>query len=411
MKNNILIFSYLISCLSLSACSPESASLKAERPLYDNRINPPPNVPTEPQRFQWITEDGGQSQLDFNPAVDILFVTDNSDSMKSAQENLSRNIDRFTAGIVRNKMIDYHIGVISVWDSERYKQKKSDSYEIGELRFIKNSKGNSYNRRFITKAERQYLASTLNIGVAPLEKGGPENEEVFSALSAALEKTGRGATNEEFFRPNAQLVVIVLTDADDSTSSINAEEMANKLFDFKNGKHDKVSVYGVLVRADDPEKSKDFSLRIHPKYHKTCFDEVKNGFKNNGTCTGFGPTKLEEFIMHANVKSGTPAEINKKHVMSIVDQNFGDRLGKIGADITVKTLEKDIFLTQRPRLDKNGKFMIRVRYGKQVIPESVKGGWLYNNDDNSIHLSGDIVYQYSEGARFSVDYVPLPLNP
>ncbi|KYG64239.1 hypothetical protein AZI87_13440 [Bdellovibrio bacteriovorus] len=414
MRNLVIVAIYFTAFMLVSACSPESATLKVERPLVEEQVQIPQYEQIPAQTFEWITEDGGQSQFDFNPEVDILFVTDNSDSMKTAQDNLLRNIDRFTAGILKNKMIDYHIGVISVWDSsDRYAQTKKDIYQIGDLRHIKNPQGQtSQSRRFVAKSDNnsKLIASTLNIGVTPYAQGGPEFEELFSPLAAALEKTGRGASNEGFFRKDAQLVVILLTDADDSSKNLNPEEMAQKLIDFKGGRTEKVAVYGVLVRPQDPDTYKDWDLRIHPKYHPECFDMNQKTPKNNGKCTGFGPARLEQLIVAANPNEGTPEQIRAKHIMSIVSPKFGDELAQIGSDITVKTLSKEIFLSQRPRADKNGQLMVRVRYGKQVIPQKAKGGWLYNPEDNSIVLSGDIDYQYVEGARFSVDLVPLTLK-
>lgn len=414
MRNLVIVAIYFTAFMLVSACSPESATLKVERPLAEEQVQIPQYEQIPAQTFEWITEDGGQSQFDFNPEVDILFVTDNSDSMKTAQDNLLRNIDRFTAGILKNKMIDYHIGVISVWDSsDRYAQTKKDIYQIGDLRHIKNPQGQtSQSRRFVAKSDNnsKLIASTLNIGVTPYAQGGPEFEELFSPLAAALEKTGRGASNEGFFRKDAQLVVILLTDADDSSKNLNPEEMAQKLIDFKGGRTEKVAVYGVLVRPQDPDTYKDWDLRIHPKYHPECFDMNQKTPKNNGKCTGFGPARLEQLIVAANPNEGTPEQIRAKHIMSIVSPKFGDELAQIGSDITVKTLSKEIFLSQRPRADKNGQLMVRVRYGKQVIPQKAKGGWLYNPEDNSIVLSGDIDYQYVEGARFSVDLVPLTLK-
>ncbi|MGZ3771279.1 MAG: hypothetical protein ACXVCP_16865 [Bdellovibrio sp.] len=412
MKNNILLHSCLILCLMVLGCSPKSASIRSEKPLVNELVTVPPYKETPPQTVQWITEDGGQSQLDFNPQVDILFIIDNSDSMVSAQENIAKNIDRFTAGITKNKMMDYHVGVISVWDSTKADfPNKKDNYGIGELRRIKSENGNVIERRFVTKDDKKMMGSTLKIGVTPLSEGGPENEELFSPLAAALEKTGRGATNEDFFRENAQLVVILVTDADDGSKSITPEMMAQKLVDFKGKRQNKVSVYGVITRAENPDSSKDWDLRIHPKYHKECFTlTAKNTYVNNGTCKGFGPVKLEQFILTVNSYDGTPEEIKKNHIMNIISPNFGADLGRIGEDITVKTLAKQIFLSQRPRLDDNGNLMIRVRYGKQIIPQKAKGGWLYNPENNSIYLSGDIDYHYEEGARFFVDLVPVTLD-
>lgn len=415
MKNLLVPVIYISAFLLLAACSPESATLTAEKSLVQPEVVVPqydmPQVPAS----EWISEDGGQSQVDFNPQVDILFVIDNSDSMKSAQENLIRNLDGFTAGILKNKMIDYHIGVISVWDSsDRYIKTKKDSFEIGDLRFIKNTKSQSaLNRRFVAKSDKNpsLIAPTLNIGVTPYAQGGPEYEEMFAPLAASLEKTGRGAANEGFFRENAQLAIVLLTDADDSSNGITAEQMAQKLIDFKGGKAEKVSVYGVLVRPNDPDKVKDWDLRIHPKYHPECFDMTQKTPKSNGKCTsGFGPERLEKFIVAANQNQGTPDQIRENHIMSIVSPNFGKDLAKIGSAITVKTLAKEIFLSQRPRVDAKGQLMIRVSYGKQSIPQKAKGGWLYDPENNSIKLSGDIDYQYAEGAHFTVNLVPVTVK-
>jgi hypothetical protein len=419
---HILTLLSFISFIGLLACSPESKTLGMQPQIPEKKVDIPQYDPIPAQEFKWITEDGGQSNLEFNPKIDILFVTDNSDSMKTAQENLKHNIDKFTAGIIQNRMIDYHIGVTSTWDSsERALKAKKDSYQVGDLRFIKDSKGKSYSQRFLTRshASPDMIASSIDIGVTPYDQGGPEVEEFFSPLMAAIEKNGHGATNEGFFRDDAQLVVIIMTDADDSTSRISPEQMAQALVDFKQGQADKISVYGVLVRAQDPDEFKDWDLRIHPKYHPECFDTVKKQKKNNGKCTGFGPDRLEQFVVAANSTAGTPNQIRSKFIMGITSKNFGSDLARIGSDITVKTLEKNIFLQQRPRYDEQTKqIMIRVRYGTatdlaagkgQLIPQG-DNGWLYNPDDNSIHLSGHIKYEYVEGSQFAVDLVPLTLK-
>ncbi|QDK45526.1 hypothetical protein DOM22_10370 [Bdellovibrio sp. ZAP7] len=430
MKPLIALCIYLSAFLLLSACAQESGTIiaqktleqpKVELPVYPDVVQPEqPEIPVYPTVNQpeivWITEDGGQSQLDFNPRVDILFVTDNSDSMKSAQANLIKNLNRFTNGITNNKMIDYHIGVISTWDSsERFATKKKDTYQIGELRNVKSIAGTDSKERFVTKKDSAgVLANTLKIGVAPYAEGGPEVEEFFSPLAAALDKSGHAAVNEGFFREDAQLVVIFMTDADDSSTRITPEQMAQTLIDFKGGRQDKVSVYGVLVNAKDPDSVKDWDLRVHPKYHPECF----TGQKNNGKCTGFGPERLEEMIVAANSGAGNPKQIREQYIMSITSPIFGTELGRMGDSITVKTLEKQIFLSQIPRVDDAGKLMLRVRYGTadvlaqgkgQLIPNKANGGWTYNPSSNSVKLSGNVKYEYKEGARFAVDLVPVPL--
>ncbi len=411
---------YFGAFLLLTACGVESGSMSYEPSLPVENVNIPQYAPQAEQEFSWITADGGQSEIDFNPQLDILFVIDNSDSMKSAQENLVKNIGSFTAGIIKNRMIDYHIGVISTWDSsERFLKGKKDSYGLGELRHVKNSRGQLSQKRFVSRQDNsQLLASTLEIGVAPYSQGGPENEEFFSPVKAAIENIGRGSANEDFFRPNAHLVVVFITDADESANNISPEQMAATLLDFKGRRSDKISIYGVLVDKTDSDQNKDWALRVHPTYHKECFNFVGKKAVNNGKCTGFGPDRLEQLIQVTNSDSGTPEQVRKKHIMKIVSKNFGSELARMGNEIKVKTLEKVIPLGYLPRVD-NNVLQIRVRYGTpaqlaankaQVIPMNKDIGWTYNFEDNSVHLSGNIDYKYQEGARFEVKMIPVTLK-
>lgn len=424
MKRALLPLTFLAL---LGACGARNDSVYGERILSDQKADVPQPPVVEPDKIEWITVDGGEKEV-FKPQVDVLFVIDNSDSMKSAQENLSANINRFVEGFSRNRMIDYHVGVVSVWDrSERFLTKKKDPYAQGELRYIKDAGGRTLQSRFVSRfkdAER-ILAATLKIGIAPYADGGPEDEELFSPLSAALKKTGRGDVNEGFFREDAHLAVVMITDADDSTANLTPEETAQELIDFKGGRTDKVSAYGALVKKSDPDSAKDYGLRVLPQYHPECFDKiekkdalgkVKITFENNGRCKdGFGPDRIEKFLIAANPGSGTPAEIREKHIMSLVQKDFGDDLAKIGSDITVRTMAKEIFLSERPRKDDNGNLMMRVRYGStaalaagrgQIIPQKEKGGWLYDAAKNSVRISGDIVYVEQNEGRFVVDMVP-----
>jgi hypothetical protein len=142
--------------------------------------------------------------------------------------------------------------------------------------------------------------------------------------------------------------------------------------------------------------------------------------KNNGRCTGFGPERLEQLVVAANVEAGTPEQVREKYIMSIVSKNFGSDLAKIGDSITVKTLAKEIFLSQRPRVDSaTGQLMVRVRYGSpavlaagkgQLFPLKDDGGWKFDAENNSVKLSDNIKYEYVEGGRFAVDLIPVTLG-
>lgn len=423
--------------LSFAACSPESSSIKGRRDLPQPENNfqqaplpqdqlvtekSDPQVENKTEKQTVVSQDGGQ-QIELKPKLDILFVSDNSDSMKDHQENLSKNINRFVERFGTNGMIDFHIGVVSVWDSsERFLTKKQDKFGQGELRYAKDGNGRTLKSRFVYRFAgfQDALASTLKIGIASYANGGPETEELFSPLSAALKKSGDKDVNAGFFRADAQLVVILMTDADDSTRDINPQQMAQELIAFKGGDASKVAVYGVLVRANDPDEKKDYGLRIMQRYHPECFDKVagkKDVYKNNGKCSPFAPVRLEEFIAQANVGNGlTMEETKKRFILGINENKYGSELARIGADVTKKTLEREILLAGVPKLDDKGNLMITVRYGTerdlkagtaQVIARDEKAGWSYNPENKSIILSGDINYRYKEGARIQIDFVAV----
>ena len=412
----------LISSLFLlAACGQSSENLQGRRDLPSDPPYVPPPVKVE--KIDWIKLDGGNLQVDFNPRVDILFVIDDSDSMKSAQENLISNVGRFVETFNQNKIIDYHIGVVSVWDSTDRFKSFTHPYQVGELHNVKNNRGQVSNRRFVSRTDKvkEILAPTLNIGVTPYDKGGPEKEEMFSPIDEAIKKSKHGDVNDGFFRDDAQLVVVILTDADDSTASIQPKEMAKKLFDFKGGNTNKVSVYAALVKKTDPDVSKDWDLRVHPKYHPECFTIENGRNKNNGTCVeGFGPDRLEQFVLASNLGRGTEKEVRQTNIMSLIQESFGEDLGKIGSEISRRTLAKEVFLDQKPRRDdKTGRLMIKVRYGTteqlennkaQVINENKKSGWSYNELNNSIQLSGEINYQATENGHFEIMMAPIDLT-
>lgn len=431
------LLSILAATLLFVGCSPRTSSMtisqpqpviepaKVDEPTIPQSVAPAAQKVPD-QKFDYVELDGGGRQLEAKPQVDILFVVDNSDSMRSAQANLVANVHKFAEQIGRTKMIDYHIGVISVWDySKRFNEKRTDGYGIGDLRFVKDSTGATRPQRFVTRNESSLLASTLSIGVQAYKDGGPEVEEFFAPLAAALDKTGRGAPNEGFFRPEAQLVVIFMTDADEQKEDVDPEsgtrrlsprEMYEKLVSFKGDDRSKVSAYGVLVPANAPDTFKDYGLRITPKDHPECFDMTGKTPKLNGTCPAkFGPDRLEEFVMLAN-GAGTAAEIRRTYIKNITAKDFSADLVEIGSGISRKTLAKVIPLSGlRPRVV-NGQLQILVRYGTpdelaagkgQIIPYG-RAGWTYDVDQNAVVLSGDIRYADKVDGRYSVKLVVAP---
>lgn len=377
----------------------------------------PVHPPVTRDEINWVQIMGDQAQLALNPKVDILFIEDNSGSMSAVQANLAKNINRF-AGAFQQK-VDFRVAVLSVWDSSpKFVNNPKRKYDIGELRRVRDGAGKTLEKRFLTKAmaTESALSNTINIGIASSSEAMPEFEEIFSTLSASIQRPENTNPTTGFFRPDARLVVILVSDAEDSTSRITPEQLAQDLIDFKGGKPEMVSAYGVLVRKSDDDKYKDYDLKRHQNYHPECFNwsNPKKPVRDLNLCKeGFGPERLDQFIVAANREEGSPEQIKDKFILKLVQADFGKDLAQIGSDISAKTMEKEILLSSRPRSypDKIDVPMLKVFYGNKEIPASA--GWTYDPENNSILLSGKIDYlKYSKDpqARFRIDMVPVTLG-
>jgi hypothetical protein len=433
VKTQSLVNAGLSLSLSLMmGCSPAATTLSVQSPAPQTPP-PPPTLKKVASTIQspnnWIHVDGGAQMMDFNPKIDILFVVDDSDSMKNHQDKIAANLGRFMEGLKANKMIDYHIGVTAGWDStDRALTMRTASakkgrhlFDNGELRPVKDSSGKWTANRFLTRNDSVATAArTVDIGITPYNEGGPEIEELFSPISAAIKLTGAGAANEGFFRSDAHLATVIVTDADDSRNGqdptylpkTSAADAYQDLLTFKNGDASKISVWGALVSAADPDSQKDWDLRITPKYNSQCFDSQGH---LNGQCKGFGPARIEDLIVMSNPDDGSPEQIKKKHIMDLIQDDYGTKLLQIGSEITEKVLSKEILLSQLPQADDKGLPMIRVFYGNnktlasgkaQEIPMDLAKGWSYNADHNSVHISGATRYQAVDGGRFDIMMAP-----
>ncbi|MEZ0392842.1 MAG: hypothetical protein ACAH59_11550 [Pseudobdellovibrionaceae bacterium] len=438
------LFLSLSLFIFLAGCSPENPDYYIRRDLEQEAppkehpkvkqeedspapVYPEPEVPKfpplpEPKKMQkeeikWIQIMADPNQLELNPKVDILFIEDNSGSMKEVQANLAKNINRFASAF--QQKIDFRVAVLSVWDSSaKFVNNPKRKYDIGELRRVREANGAQSEKRFLTRsmATPAALSATINIGIASSTEAMPEFEEIFSTLEASIKRPENLNPNTGFFRPDARLVVIMVSDAEDSTSKITPEQLAQDLVDFKGGQAKMVSAYGVLVRKGDNDLYKDFDLKRHPNYHPECFDMTnpKNPVRLPNLCKeGFGPERLDQFIVAANSGEGTPEMIKSKFILKLVQPDFGKDLAQIGSSISEKTMEKEILLDQRPRAYPNqpDRAMVKVFFGNVEIPEN--DGWAYDPEDNSVRLSGKINYsKYSQDpkARFRVELVPVTLD-
>jgi hypothetical protein len=317
--------------------------------------NPKRTPPPEVNAVQQL--DPGTLEVSAESKVDILFVVDDSRSMKKHQENLSRNIKLFSQAFEKNALIDFHIGVTTAWDGRLHRDDWNaeikthygriiDITPLGHLIPLKNpTSGEALTGpRYITKETPdlvKVLERTLLVGAKPgpdedAPTVGPQYEELLSPARHVLFDSTK--ENAGFYRPDAFLVLFFITDANDASQDTNEERFYKDLVTLK-GDISRVQAYAAITPT-------------------------------NSSCPG--------------EKSGKPEEMEKfldrfknreTRMLNLCAPNFGAKLAQFGRDITEKMPEKVIIIPEIPAFGTLKESMIKVYYGSQLLrgrPEDAK---------------------------------------
>ncbi|MBC7420625.1 MAG: VWA domain-containing protein [Bdellovibrio sp.] len=326
-----IIFASLAAAFVATGCSDKSPQL----------------VPASTVNKETVSEKP-QDLVMFNPKVDILFVIDNSGSMQDAQTNLSRNARLFSDAITKMSVLDYHIGVTS---TDMNDCQRGCGNLIGFPYFVDKNTANGASA----------LANNMLIGT-----DGSSIEMMFSPVVNALTTSLNNPSNVGFYRADAYLAIILITDAEEQ-SRLSPADLLNFLIQ-KKGDASKVLAYGVIRKLAE---------------ERTCYD--------------MGETlsdKLETFL-----STVVNADKKQNNVLSLCASDYGIKLAQFAADI-VKRSSGTIRLQRIPNVK-----TIKVTYGVQVIPNDPKTGWVFEVSTNSIILSADIKFiDQGPNVGLSVDF-------
>lgn len=289
----------------------------------------------------------------FDPKVDVLFVVDNSGSMSTHQRNVASNVAKFTSTFTKSSVLDYNIGVVTT-DMDGYSwggRKSCCGQLVGTVRVV--NKG--------TPSGDQILASNLVVGT-----DGAASEKSFDPVEAALSAPLLTGWNAGFYRQDASLAVIFLTDAEDQSDNIDATGLYRFLLNLKGGNVSKVLGYGVIVPSNDTSDCD------RDEYRTT-------------------PDRIESFLsMVTN---------HKANIMNLCDPDFGTRLASMAKDI-VDNVGNIIYLDRPPDINS-----IRVTYGAIELPKDYEKGWSFDLKKNAIMLGSKIDWNSQpSGSRVKVFY-------
>ncbi|MCB0368015.1 MAG: hypothetical protein KDD45_00905 [Bdellovibrionales bacterium] len=369
LKNNFIFLG--LGLFILSSCGGKSPQFQA---------------PSEV--FEPITQELSQADSLPDPKVDILFVVDNSGSMKGYQQKLADNIELFANTFFDNARLNYHIGVVPVYDSKYLNDKTVYATSgvrkmnpLGELVPLKglDSESSETKPLYITRDTanpKEVLKQTVLLGV----QWGPEAEESFSPVLAVTDVQRNKSINQGFYQKDAYLAVIFLTDADDVTPGLSGEDFYQQLVDLKQGDRSKVIIAAALPNID----------------------------KLSDSCKVDGRGPIQSFPALLSISGGIWA--------NLCSDNFGQQLAQIGTELVQRVATQKLQLKYTPDIT-----TLTVCYTNlddckgteenpylQVLHRPQD--YTFNPETNEILISPYLKLQRIDGANLKISAKPLSLG-
>lgn len=311
----------------------------------------------------------------YNPAVDILFIIDNSGSMGPFQEILSKNAQLFIDEFLGTEFIDYHIAVTSssigypnyhgygqgVESDVHWYLKDGELSECDDLAKKNNYEYPNYIERNTPQAG-ECLREMMLVGT-----NSPTYEFFFNVPSYVFSRENRNDPSFSFYRPHAHLAVVVITDSYDQSTTGPLESYNFLKKELKKGDESKLHYAAGIV-----------NLKI-PQYE--CLHEEK-------------PPNFSELISFFG---------SRGYQFNLCQYSYGKDIARFARHLVDSALT--IPLEQLPDID-----TIKVYYnykgGSQLISNGLQG-WSYDIENNVIRLSRNILLESSVNGKFDVRYEAL----
>ncbi len=340
-----------------------------------------PNLQGPTEKMQALTIEAERSSTASDPKVNILFVVDNSGSMKGYQDKLVSNMKLFSDRFFAHSRIDYKIGVVPIYDAKYLDGEIVNSSgprkmnRLGELVLLKGlAADENQGQVFITrntKNPKLVLEKTVAIGT----QWGPEAEESFSPVLAIADDKINTEKNQGFYEKDAYLAVIFLTDADDVTFGLSGEAFYDKLLILKDGDEQKVLIAAALPNIEN----------------------------KSATCTKDGLGPVQAFPDLLAKSGGIYADLCSK--------NFGSKLAEFAEKLVQRVAYQRISVGFKPDIT-----TLQVSYG---LPDSnpserieilrAKNGYSYDAEKDQVVIGQDLNIKQQENSIIFIKAVPV--NP
>ena len=272
--------------------------------------------------------------------IDILWVIDNSGSMGPIQSNIEINSALFMRAFEKNKHIEWKMGLVS-----------TDKTELPYLGF---SKAIPFDN---TSPDP---VATFQSAVSRLGTSGSATEMTFYNVDRFISVPSRQGQEDysHFFRKDAHLVVIMVTDEKEQSYGIDSVKY-------------KAPAFLNYIRGF---KEQDQVVRFYGAFD---FKDLA-GCRGTGLSDSYKGSQFEEII-----------EDTQGFAISACKSSFGIELARVGDDIVSLLKTPSLPLSERPK-----KGTIKVYFqgeelkggprGDENTPEEERGIWTYNRSNSSI---------------------------
>lgn len=284
--------------------------------------------------------------IKFNRKVDILFVVDNSESMKLVQQQLINQVP-YMFDSLQSLNMDVHIASTSTTMNSHFENR---GRLIGEPRFISNETPN-----FLEEVKKRIF---IGDDGSTIEEGLSSMETVLS--DSYLETEGRG-----FLRDDSFLNIIILSNEDDSSP----------------GGWNQYATFLDKLRPNQADGSKSWAMHY------------------------FGVLSLSDTCS----SSAWGYKFPGLKYMQVVDYSGGVKASLCGTDlyksvtgIKARMIQilTDYKLNRSPKIE-----TIKVYVNNIEVPKDDANGWSYIADKNLVRFNGTAIPNAEAGIR--VDFTPL----
>ena len=285
--------------------------------------------------------------------IDVLWVVDNSGSMLTKQQNLRDSFDDFMT-LFTAKNYDFQMAIVT-----------TDTYptpggQNGNFQGVPTVISN------VTPGFAAVFKANIVVGAT-----GAADAMGLDAINLALSPAKLAGPNTGFLRPDAHLVVIVLSDADDNDS---AATVANTFAFLKSVKPD-------TIDGGTGRSRQSFSV------HAVMDDQT-----NPGPVPCVGSEDGIKFRDLAVLAGGSR--------MDICANNFSAGLANLSEQIA--SFISQVLLKQTPQVD-----TIEVLINGLPVAQSAVNGWTYEVTGNKLVFHGTAIP--ADSSQIAVTYIPTDI--